>query len=101
MQINRPIANDAPAGQSNAGFLAPTQQWSENTNRRANFPYDVVWRDTVDLFGSHSHGAARAFHLRTQVSENLEHVIRVAQVGDTVDDTRLPGQQCRGENRQR
>ena len=101
MQINRPIANDTAAGQRDAGFLAPTQQRSQNTNGRAHFPDDIVRRDTVDLLGSHSHGAARAFHLRTEVSENLQHVIRIAQVGHAVNDTRLPSQQCRGENRQR
>src|SRR5262245_47381675 len=101
MQINRSIPNDAAAGQSNTGFLAPTQQGSENTNGRAHFPYDVVGRDTVYLLGSHSHGAARAFHLRTEVSENLEPVIRVAQVRNAVDDTRGPRQKWRGENRER
>ena len=99
MQINRAIANDTAAGQCDAGFLAPTQQRSKNTNGRAHFANDIVGRDTVDLLGSHSHGAARAFHLRTQMSENLEHVIRIAQVGHAMNDTRLPSQQCRGEDR--
>ena len=71
MQINRPIANDTAAGQSNAGLLAPTQQRSKNTNGRAHFANDVVRRDTLDFLGSHSHRAARAFHLRAEVRENL------------------------------
>src|SRR5215471_12172300 len=99
MQIDRPIANDAAAWQGDAGFLAPTQQRSKNTNGRAHFPDDIVGCDAVDLPGSDSDGAARAFHLRTEVSENLEHVIRVAQVGHAMNDTWLPSQQCRGKNR--
>src|SRR5262245_35711799 len=101
MQINRPIANDTATGQRNAGFLAPAEQWAKNTNGRAHFPDNIVGRDTVDLLGSHSHGAARTLHLRTEVSENLEHVIRVAQVGHAVNDTWLSSQQCGGENWQR
>src|SRR5262245_2442931 len=98
MQINRPIANDAAAWQRDAGFLASTQQRPKNANGRAHFPDDIVRCDTVDLLGSHSHSATRAFDLCTQVSENLEHVIRIAQVGYAMNDTRLPSQQCRGEN---
>src|ERR1043166_6052021 len=99
MQINRSIANDTAARQRNAGLLTTTQQWSQDANGRAHFPDNVVWRNTVNLFGGHGYGATRAFHLCTEVRQNLEHVIRVAQVRHTMNDTWLPSQQCRGENR--
>ena len=88
-----------PPGNATLASLHRPSNGPKNTNGRAHFPDDIVGRDTVDLLGSHSHGAARAFHLRAEVSENLEHVIRVAQVGHAVNDTRLASQQCRGENR--
>ena len=101
MQINRPVANDAAARECDGRFLAPTQQRSKHTNRSAHFSDDVVGRDAVDLLSSHSDSAAGAFYLRAEVSENLKHVICVAQVGYPVNDTWFPRQQCRGENRQR
>ncbi len=88
-----------PPGNATLASLHRPSNGPKNTNGGAHFSHDIVGRDRVDLLGSHSHRAARAFHLRTKVSENLQHVIRVAQVGDAVNDAWLPRQQCRGEDR--
>jgi len=45
--------------------------------------------------------AAGAFHLRAQMSQNLQHVMRVAQIGHAMNDTRLWRKQRRSQDRQR
>src|SRR4029077_19347089 len=77
MQINRPVANYATTRQSDGRFLAPTQQWSKNTYRRAHFSNNVVCRNRIDLFRDDTHVAAGAFHLRAEVHQDLQHVMRV------------------------
>ena len=44
---------------------------------------------------------SKSLHLGTKVSEDLKHVIRVAQVGDPMNHTWLPRQQRGSQNRQR
>ena len=51
MQIDRPIADDAAAGQRDGRFLSPAEQRTEHADRRAHFAHDLVGRDRVDLLG--------------------------------------------------
>ena len=101
MQINRPVANYATTRQSDGRFLAPTQQWSKNTNRRAHFSNNVVRRNRIDLFRSDTHGAAGAFHLCAEVHQDLQHVMRVAQVRHAMNEASVAREQCRSQDRQR
>src|SRR6266480_7835768 len=55
----------------------------------------------MDLFCRDSYSPTGAFHLCAQVGENLEHVMRITQVGHALNDTRFSGKQGRGEDRQR
>ena len=101
VQIDRPIADDATSRQRNRRFLAAPEQRAEHANRRAHFSHDVVGRDRFDRVGRDGDGAAGAFHLRAEMHQDLQHVMRVAQVGDAMEDARLAREQRRGEDRQR
>ena len=68
MQINRPIANDATAGQSDSCLLATAQRGSKHTNRSAHLAHDVVRRDRVDLLRRDADGATCSLYLRTQMA---------------------------------
>ena len=52
-------------------------------------------------FRRDAHGATGPFHLSTEECENLQHVMRVAQIGDTVHHAFLLSEQRRGQDRQR
>src|SRR5262245_50279672 len=101
MQINWPVTDDATAGQSDGGFLATAQRRSKHADRGAHFAHDVVRRNRVDLFCRDADGPAGAFHLRAEISYNLQHVMRVAQIGHAVNDTRLSSKQRSSQDRQR
>src|SRR5882757_7705750 len=101
MQIDWPVSDDATTGQSDGCFLATAQRWPKHANGSAHLAYDVVLRDGVDLFGRDADRSAGAFHLRPQMGQNLQHVMRVAQVGHAMNDTRLSSEQRRGQDRQR
>ena len=49
MQIDRPIADDAAAGQRDGRFFAAAEERPEHADRRAHLPHDVVRRDRFDL----------------------------------------------------
>ena len=101
MQIDRPIADDAAAGQRNGRFLATAEQRTEHANRGAHFAHDFVGRDRFDLLRLDRDGAAGAFHLRAEMRQDLQHVMRVAQVRHAMQNARLARQQRRGQDRQR
>ncbi len=100
MQIDRPIADDAAARQRDGRFFAATEQRTEHADRCAHFSYDLVGRDRLDRLGVYGNGAAGAFHLRAEMHQDLQHVMRVAQVRDAAQNAGLSREQRRGQNRQ-
>ena len=101
MQIDRPIADDATARHRDGRFFAAAEQRAEHANRRAHFAHDIVGRDRFDLLRGHGDRAAGAFHLRAEMRQNLQHVMRVAQIRHATDDARLACEQRRRQDRQR
>ena len=53
MQIDRPIANDAAAGNETVASAAPEQR-PEHANGRAHLAHDFVGRDRLDLLRLHA-----------------------------------------------
>src|SRR3954471_10335622 len=100
MQIDWPIAYDATAGQRHGRFLAPPEQWSDHANRSAHAPNHLVWRNGTDVLRGDGNGSARPFHMRAEVRQDLEHIVRVAQVRYTPDRDRFASQQGCRQNRQ-
>ena len=100
MQINRPIANDATARQRNRRLFAPAKERTNHANRRAHFADDIVGSDRIYFCGRDCDGAAGAFYLRAEVLQNLQHVVRVAQIGHAPNRARLASEKRRRQNRQ-
>ena len=69
---------------------------TQHADRCAHFSHDFVGRDRFDLLGVYGDGAAGAFHLRAEMHQDLQHVMRVAQVRNAVQDAGLPREQRRG-----
>ncbi len=100
MQINRPIANDATTRQRNRRLFAPAKERTNHANRRAHFADDIVGSDRIYFYGRDCDGAAGAFYLRAEVLQNLQHVVRVAQIGHAPNRARLASEKRRRQNRQ-
>ena len=100
MQVDRPVADDTPARQRNSRFLATPEKRSKHANGRAHFSNDFIWCNRLSLVCGNCDGAARAFHLCAEMVENLQHVVRVAQVGHAMNGTRLARQQRRSQDGQ-
>ena len=90
-----------PPGSETVAFFLAAQQRPEHANRSAHFAHDVIRRLGGDLLRLHGHRATGALHLRTEMRQDLQHVVDVAQIRNVMDDARLLGEQRRRENRER
>src|SRR5205807_6864999 len=54
--------------------------------------------DRLHFVGGDGDNPAGALHLSAEMSEDLQHVMRVAQVRHAMNRARLPSQQGRGQN---
>ena len=100
VQVDRAIADDAAARQRNRRFLAAAEQRTDDANRSAHPPDNIIGRNRIDFRGRDRDRAAGAFHFRAEMLQNLQHVMRVAQVRHTVNRARFAGEQRRRQNRQ-
>ena len=100
VKIDRAVADDASAGQGDGRFFFPAEQRAQNTNRGAHFPHDIVGGFGGDLFRLDGDDPARPLDLASQLAEDREHVVDVAQVRNPRNHAGLLGQQRRGKDRQ-
>lgn len=86
VEIDGTVADDATAWQGNGGFAFSAEEGSEDAHGGAHFSDDVVWGSGFDGFGVDGDGAAGAFHVGSEVGQDLEHVVDIAEVGHLMDD---------------
>ncbi len=101
MQIDRSITDDASSGERDGRFAFAAKERSENADGCSHFPDDFVRGRGFHGFGVHGHGPARTFHMRSEVGEDLEHVVDVAEIGHLMDHATRARQQSGCEDGQR
>ena len=101
VEIDRSVADDAATWKRNGGLMLATEQWAENANGGAHFAHDVVGGLGGDFFGPDLNRATRSLHLASEFAEDGEHVVDVAQVGNTRDRAGFLCEKGGGEYRER
>ena len=70
MQVNRPRANSATAGQADPGFTITSQQRAKNQNRCTHGTHQFIRSfHAVDLLGRNFQGAVTAVHLGAELCQ--------------------------------
>ena len=100
MKVHRPVSNDASAGQRDTCFAQAAQQGSHHANGGAHFAHEVIRGIAADILGLDENRAAVPFHLGAQILEDLQHVIRIAQIRHARDPAFLRRQQRGRQNGQ-
>ena len=100
VEIDRPVTDDAAAGERDGGLVFAAEQGAEDANGGAHFAHDVVGSLGGDFFGSDLHGATGALHLASEFAQDGEHVVDVAQVGNARDCAGFLGEESGGEYRE-
>ncbi len=101
MQIDRPRADDAAAGQGNPRLAQPRQQRPGDADGAAHFADEIVVGIAFDFMGVNRHRAVLKFRRRAERFQNFHHEPRVGQVGHTADDARFVREQRRRQDGQR
>jgi hypothetical protein len=100
MQVDRPVSNDTASRQRDGGFFFPTEQRPKDTNRRAHLSDNIIRRNGIDFLGFDRDHPARSFDFCSQMVQDLQHVMHIAEIRNPMDDARFFGQQGRSQNRQ-
>ena len=105
VQIDRPRADGAAAGQGNARVAEARDERAERQNRGAHRFHQFVGRFGVrngfGLNGEFAGRNVRAFHAAAHVREKLGHGDDVAHVRNIFESDGFAGEQRRGHRRQR
>ena len=100
MQINRPRADDAAAGQRNPRMAQAPEQRAEDADRTAHLADEFVVAVGFDLGGLHGQRAVGEMHPGPERGQDLAHEPHVAQVRHPVDDALFAGEEGRGHDGQ-
>ena len=98
VEVDRAVADDASAGQGDTGFAGAGEEGSHDADGGAHFTDEVVGRFAFDGFSGHHDRAAGPFHVGSEASEDLRHVIGVAEIRHAVNDALVACQQSGCEN---
>ena len=101
MQVDRPIPDDAAAGQRDDAAAVAGEQRSHHADRGSHPADEFVGCFIDDLGAGNADGAGRAFHIRAEGAEDLDHVVGVRNVGHAADDAVLAREDGGGEDGQR
>jgi len=101
VEVDRAVADDAASGQGDTGFAGAGKEGTHDADGGAHFTDEVVGRFAFDGFCGHHDRAAGPFHVGTEASEDLRHVIGVAEIRHAVNDALVACQQSGCENGKR
>jgi hypothetical protein len=97
VEIDRPVADDASAWERDGGLVLAAKQRAEDANGGAHFADDVVGGLGGDFFRAYLDGAAGAFDFASELAQDGEHVVDVAQVGNARDRAGFLGEEGGGK----
>ena len=98
VEVDRAVTNDAAAGEGDAGFAEAAGEGAEDADGGTHFAHQIVGGFGFDFVGGDDDDAAGAFDFGTEFTEDADHVVGIAEVGDTADGAGILGKQGGGED---
>ncbi len=98
MKVDGAVSDDAAAGERDDGAAFAGEKGAHDADGSAHAPDEFVGGFVRNIRAGDADGAGGAFDISTECAEDLDHVIRVRDIGDAADDAVFTGEDGGGKD---